>query len=231
MDRAPIVRVQQAVKEYGSGENLTRVLHGVDLTVYPGEFVAILGPSGSGKSTLLNLIGALDQPTSGEVWIDGVPLSTLTDSGLAQVRSRVLGFVFQFHYLLPEFTALENVMMPAKITSEDREPDRKAEAIRLLERVGVGSRMYNRATDLSGGQQQRVAIARSLAGRKKLIMADEPTGNLDSKNGAEAWQLMREVCQTDGVTFMVVTHDLRLAESTDRIIEIQDGHIVRDEPT
>jgi lipoprotein-releasing system ATP-binding protein len=229
MDSAPLVSVQQVSRTFGSGENATTVLKSVDLEVQAGEFAAILGPSGSGKSTLLNLIGALDKPSSGEVWIDGVPLSEQNDAGLAHVRGTKLGFIFQFHYLLPDFTALENVLMPARIATDQVASDRRAEAEALLEAVGVGHRKHYRATDLSGGQQQRVAIARALAGRKKLVMADEPTGNLDSKTGQEAWDLMRRFCVEQQVTFLIVTHDLRLAEATDRIIEIRDGEIVRDE--
>jgi lipoprotein-releasing system ATP-binding protein len=229
MDNPPLLHVDRAVRTYGTGESATTVLHGVSLTVQQGEFAAILGPSGSGKSTLLNLIGALDKPTSGDVIINGISLAAQDDLGLTRVRQEYLGFIFQFHHLLPDFTAIENVMFPAMIAGRNRDPVSKQEAATLLQRVNVGNRMHNKATDLSGGQQQRVAIARALAGKKKLILADEPTGNLDSLNGKEAWNLMREFNKIESISFLIVTHDLRLAMATDRIIEIVDGHIVRDE--
>ncbi|MFZ4508216.1 MAG: ABC transporter ATP-binding protein [Fimbriimonas sp.] len=229
MSETPILEVRNASKTYGVGENAVTVLQDVNLKVAQGEFIGILGPSGSGKSTLLNLMGALDQPTTGDVLIDGVSLAQQDDRGLANIRQKYIGLIFQFHHLLPNFTALENVLLPALISGDLDDPARREDAIRLLKRVDVGDRMNNLSTNLSGGQQQRVAIARALAGHKRLILADEPTGNLDTKNGAEAWRLMREFNEQDKTTFLIVTHDVRLAQSTDRIIEIQDGRIVRDE--
>jgi lipoprotein-releasing system ATP-binding protein len=226
----PIVSLEKVVKEYGT-KFKTRVLHGVSFSVQPGEFAAIIGPSGSGKSTLLNLIGALDKPTEGTLRIGGETLSGLDDEGLAALRRRYLGFIFQFHYLLPDFTALENVLMPSAIANSTPTKAQREEAKALLERVGLKDKMKNRATDLSGGQQQRVAIARALAGKKPLILADEPTGNLDQENGHEAFQLMREFNAQDGVTFLIVTHDPELANQTDRVISIVDGHIAEDRRT
>jgi lipoprotein-releasing system ATP-binding protein len=222
-----IVELADVVKEYGT-KIRTRVLHGVSFAVAAGEFAAIVGPSGSGKSTLLNLIGALDRPTEGLVRIAGETLSNLDDEGLARLRRRHLGFIFQFHYLLPDFTALENVLMPLEIANGRANREQVSEAKTLLERVGLKDRIHNRATDLSGGQQQRVAIARALSGRKSLVLADEPTGNLDQENGHEVFRLMREFNQQDGTTFLLVTHDPALAEQTDRIISIVDGRVAED---
>ena len=217
-------------KVYGA-KIQTRVLTGVSFTVQQGEFASIVGPSGSGKSTLLNLIGALDRPTEGAVRIGGETLSGLDDEGLARLRCAYLGFIFQFHYLMPDFTALENVLMPAAIANGRPTRAQRAEATTLFERIGLADRMHNRATDLSGGQQQRVAIARALAGRKPLVLADEPTGNLDTANSREIFRLMREFNRTDGVTFLFVTHDHDLAEQTDRVLSIIDGRLAEDRPS
>lgn len=225
----PIIQLEGATKVYGN-EVKSYALRGVNLEVQPGEFAAILGPSGSGKSTMLNLIGALDRPTDGEVRIDGVGLKNLTAGGLAGVRQQHLGFIFQFHYLLPDFTALENVMMPAWISPGNQKADIE-EAKVLLQKVGLGEKLNSKPSQLSGGQQQRVAIARALARRRSVVLADEPTGNLDTKNGADAFALMREFNVESGVTFLIVTHDQRLARQADRIIEIVDGQIRFDGPS
>lgn len=206
-------------------------LSDVNLQVDEGEFVAIVGQSGSGKSTLLNIIGTLDRPTTGRYILNGNNIANLGDANLTKVRGEVVGFVFQFHYLLPDFTVLENVLMPAsgtkfKATAADRD-----EAIKLLERVGVGDQVDKLITNISGGQQQRVAIARALMAGKPLILADEPTGNLDSVNSEEVFKLMREVHAEKRTTFMIVTHDERIADRCDRIVRIADGRIVEDRST
>jgi lipoprotein-releasing system ATP-binding protein len=214
-------------KVYGT-KIQTRVLSDVAFTIEQGEFAAIVGPSGSGKSTLLNLIGALDKPSEGVVRIGGETLGQLDDEGLARLRRKYLGFIFQFHYLLPDFSVLENVLMPFSIAHGSPTRAERKEAIELLERVGLKERIHNRATDISGGQQQRVAIARALAGRKPLVLADEPTGNLDTENSREIFRLMRDFNSHDGTTFLLVTHDMDIARSTDRIISVIDGKIASD---
>lgn len=203
----------------------THALKEVNLRVEMGEFAAILGPSGSGKSTLLNILGALDKPTEGNVQICGSSLSDLDSDGLSLLRRRELGFIFQFHYLLPEFTALENVMMPTDIRGSQFSASARDQAMLLLDKVGLSGKQNSRQSELSGGQQQRVSIARALAGNRRLVLADEPTGNLDTKNGVEVFELMRELNRSIGTTFLIVTHDLKLAEKTDRIIEVVDGQI------
>lgn len=226
----PLLVVERVVKEYGEAV-ITRALAGVDLTLDKGEFAALIGPSGSGKSTLLNIIGLLDRPTRGRVVVDGKDTTGLDEAGLTQVRARTLGFVFQFHHLLPMFSALENVMLPA--WGDEGFPSRlmKERAIELLEAVGLSGRMHYKATDLSGGQQQRVAIARALSRRPPLVLADEPTGNLDTESSNEAFELMRRFNRELGTTFLVVTHDTRIAERCDRIVEIVDGRIRSDRQT
>ena len=224
-----ILQLQDVSRIYGT-VNQTRALNGVTLSVKKGEFAAIVGPSGSGKSTLLNLIGALDRPSEGIVRIGGESLSDLDDAGLARLRRRYLGFIFQFHYLMPDFSVLENVLMPFALDHGTPSNAEIQEAKMILERVGLKDKMKNRATDLSGGQQQRVAIARALAGKKPLILADEPTGNLDTENSKEAFRLMREFNETEGTTFLLVTHDPDLAQRADRIISIIDGKVADDRP-
>ena len=226
----PLLRLDGVVKEYGGGEVRTRVLHGVDLTLERGEFTALIGPSGSGKSTLLNLIGLLDRPTEGRVVLAGQDTRALDDDGLTGYRGRTVGFVFQFHHLLPEFTALENVMLPMMAARGRQTPDMAECASTLLGQVGLGDFLHRRAPLLSGGQQQRVAIARALAMAPRLVLADEPTGNLDTRSADGIFALLREVNQKAGVTFLVVTHDPRLAARCDRIVELVDGRIVSDRP-
>jgi ABC-type lipoprotein export system ATPase subunit len=221
---SPAVYTRNLRKTYGlGGPNPVEVLHGVDFEVYPGEFVAVVGQSGSGKSTLLNILGALDKPTSGEVRIGGVDISSLHPDQLARLRSRSVGFVFQFHYLLEEFTCLENVLMPVYIDKgvPSREDTRRMK--QLLERVGMGDQLDKLPGQMSGGQQQRAAIIRALANQPNLVLADEPTGNLDSRSGHEVFNLMREITRESGVAFIMVTHDDRLAHAADRIVRIEDG--------
>lgn len=223
----PLLAVEGVVKEYGEAV-VTRALAGVDLTLHEGEFCALIGPSGSGKSTLLNVIGLLDRPTRGRVVVNGTDTTGLDEADLTRLRARALGFVFQFHHLLPMFTALENVMLPA--WGDEGAPSRRMEqrAVELLEAVGLGDRKAYKATELSGGQQQRVAIARALSRRPPLVLADEPTGNLDTESSNEVFALMRRFNRELRTTFLVVTHDPRIAEQCDRIIEIVDGCIASD---
>jgi lipoprotein-releasing system ATP-binding protein len=203
-------------------------LSNVDLQIDNGEFVALVGQSGSGKSTLLNIMGTLDRPTLGTYHLDGHSVQELDDAALTKVRGELVGFIFQFHYLLPDFTVLENVLMPVSGTKFAASGADKEEAKKLLNRVGVGDQLDKLVTNISGGQQQRVAIARALMGQKPLILADEPTGNLDSVNSAEVFKLMREVHEESKTTFVIVTHDERIANECDRIIRIADGSIVED---
>jgi lipoprotein-releasing system ATP-binding protein len=216
-------------KDYGR-EVVVRVLHGVDLAVGPGEFAALVGPSGSGKSTLLHLMGLLDRPSAGRVWLRGEDTSLLDDRALARARGQTLGFVFQFHHLLPAFTAVENVMMPMLAARGREEPGMRERALALLEAVGLGSLAARRATQLSGGQQQRVAVARALAMRPALVLADEPTGNLDTRSADELFALLRRFAAEEHCAFLVVTHDRRLADRCDRIVTVVDGRVVSDEP-
>ncbi|MBS7660220.1 ABC transporter ATP-binding protein [Candidatus Bathyarchaeota archaeon] len=211
-------------KVYLLGKVAIEALKGVSLKVKEGEFLSILGPSGSGKSTLLNLIGALDKPTSGKVFIEGVDVSILDDNGLAELRRRI-GFVFQFFNLIPRFTALENVELPMAIAGLSK-MERRKRAIELLEIVGLADRANHKPTELSGGEQQRVAIARALANNPRFLLMDEPTGNVDSKNADEIMRLVRHLNEEKGVTIIMVTHDQRLAKEANRTVYMLDGLIV-----
>jgi lipoprotein-releasing system ATP-binding protein len=216
-------------KSYGVGTPLeTEVLHGIDLVLRHGEFAALIGPSGSGKTTLLNVIGLLDQPTRGQIFIVGQDASTLGEMELTQLRGRAIGFVFQYHYLLPAFTARENVMMPMLAARGQADDAMRETAAALLDRVGLTPWRDQKASDISGGQQQRVAIARALAMNPALVLADEPSGNLDTQNADAVFDLMRDVNVKSGTTFLIVTHDPRLAQRCDRIVELVDGRIVSD---
>jgi lipoprotein-releasing system ATP-binding protein len=220
----PLLVIEHVVRDYGK-KMLTRALDGVDMVLEKGEFVALIGPSGSGKSTLLNIIGLLDRPTSGRVLVDGRDTTGLDELALTRLRARTLGFVFQFHHLLPAFTALENVLLPAWGDEGAPSPEVRTSAQRLLEAVGLAHRMHFRANELSGGEQQRVAVARALSRQPKLLLADEPTGNLDTKSSNEVFALLRRFNRELGTTCLIVTHDNRIAESCDRIIEIADGRV------
>lgn len=224
---ANIIELQNINKIYGTVVK-TQVLHDVNLNVEVGSFNAIIGQSGSGKSTLLNILGTLDKPTSGEIVINGIPTSKMNTKQLAALRNETLGFIFQFHYLLPEFTALENVLMPVRIKGEKITPEVLKKAHDLMDLVGLSKVKNNLATQMSGGQQQRTAIARSLMNDPKIILADEPTGNLDSDTTEQVYELMRKINKTFNTTFLIITHDRKVAEKTDRIIEIKDGRIVLD---
>ncbi len=203
----------------------TPVLHGIDLAIREGEFIAIIGQSGSGKSTLLNILGALDVPTEGQVLIDSVDIATLSENELAALRNRVVGFVFQFHYLLDELTCLENVLTPVMLSKGDATAEDTARVVALLERVGLGDQLHKHPDTMSGGQNQRCAIIRALANQPKIVLADEPTGNLDSRSGDEVFNIMREMNRENGVAFIMVTHDDRLAQEADRIVMIEDGWV------
>lgn len=215
-------------KSYGE-KIVTKVLNNINLTFYEGEFTAIIGQSGSGKSTLLNIIGSLDKPTSGDILFRGDNISHFTNNEMANFRNRSIGFIFQFHFLLPEFTVLENVLMPTWIKyGYDTEKD-KERAFELLEYVGLKDFINRNSSNLSGGQQQRVAIARALMNNSDIILADEPTGNLDSESSKQIYKLLREINLKFKTTFIIVTHDSRISDMCDRVIEIMDGRIIRDE--
>jgi len=220
-----LVVTENLTRIYGSGETAVTALDHVNLSVRQGEFLAVMGPSGCGKSTLLHLVGGLDRPTSGRVLVDGHDLSTLDDDTLTTLRRRKIGFVFQFFNLIPVLTALENVALPLVL---DGVPlaEARACAVEWLERVGLGDRLTHRPDQLSGGQQQRVAIARALVTNPLLILADEPTGNLDTRSGDEVAALLRQVVTQWGRTVMMVTHDPRIAAYADRIVFLKDGRVV-----
>jgi len=211
------------LKKTYPGKVPTPVLFGIDLRVTAGEFVSIIGQSGSGKSTLLNILGALDVPTEGLVKIDGVDISTLTDDGLAVLRSQVVGFVFQAHFLLEELTCLENAVLPITIRNGSATPEETEWITSLLVRVGLGGQLHKYPDTMSGGENQRCAIVRALANRPRIVLADEPTGNLDSHSGEEVFRLMRQMSSEIGIAFVMVTHDERLAHAADRILLIEDG--------
>jgi lipoprotein-releasing system ATP-binding protein len=202
------------------------VLHDINIQIREQEFVAIIGQSGSGKSTLLNILGALDVPTGGTVLVNGVDISTLDEDGLAILRSEEVGFIFQAHFLLNEFTCLENALMPITIRYGEADEEQTSRVLQLLERVGLGDQINKHPDEMSGGQNQRCAIVRSLANSPKIILADEPTGNLDRNSGEEVFALMREMNRESGVAFVMITHDDRLAQQADRILLIEDGGII-----
>lgn len=225
-DSSVLLRVENLRKRYLMGTPLeVEVLRGFSFEVGRGEFVAIVGQSGSGKSTLLNILGALDQPTSGLVSVDGVDISGLDGPGLAKLRNQKIGFVFQFHHLMSEFTCLENALMPIFIRQGGANPADRKRVIGLMERVGLGEVLDKRGNQISGGQQQRVALVRALANEPQLVLADEPTGNLDSISSQQVFAMMREMTAEFGTTFMMVTHDQNLAHQAQRIFEIADGMV------
>jgi lipoprotein-releasing system ATP-binding protein len=222
-----IVELKKVDKVYRGAVD-TQALSNIDLIFEQGSFNSIVGESGSGKSTLLNIIGILDRPSSGELWLDGQPTSSLNANILAALRNRSIGFVFQFHYLLPEFSAMENVLLPYLIGHSKAPDEVKKRAEDLFDLMGIARVKNNMANKISGGQQQRTAIARALMNNPRILLADEPTGNLDSENTAVIYRIFRDVNHRFGTTFIIVTHDRRIAEQTDRIIEIKDGRIVMD---
>jgi putative ABC transport system ATP-binding protein len=220
------IKMENVKKTYLMGTEEINALDGVSLTIPRGEFHVILGPSGSGKTTFLNMVGALDVPTSGEVYLEGVPLSSLNPKQLASVRAYKIGFIFQTFNLVPVITAIDNVALPLIFQKYPRK-ERRKRAIEILKRVGLGDRLNHTPDELSGGQQQRVAIARALAGEPSLILADEATGNLDLKTGLDIVELLREMSQETGVTVISSTHDLKLIDIADRISWLRDGKITR----
>ena len=221
------LEIKNINKTYGT-KIKNQVLFDINLSVEEGEFISIIGQSGSGKSTLLNIIGTLDAPTSGDVIINGININNMSQNHLASVRNQQLGFIFQFHYLLPEFTVMENVLMPYMLSSKKITKEVRMRAEELLSIVGLSKVKNNMATDLSGGQQQRTAVARALINNPKIILADEPTGNLDSNTTEEVYELLRDINKKFNTTFLIITHDNRIAAKTDRIIEVKDGTIVQD---
>jgi lipoprotein-releasing system ATP-binding protein len=223
-----ILRLEDVHKAYNVGTPIeTEVLHGIDLALAEGEFAALVGPSGSGKSTLLNAIGLLERPTAGRILIRGIDIATLDEAGLTELRGRTIGFVFQFHHLIPAFTAVENVVMPMLIDRGRPTPEMHERAATLLAQVGLEKALDKKPAELSGGMQQRVAIARSLAMNPPLVLADEPTGNLDTHTADEIFDLMLRFNAEHRTAFLVVTHDQRLAARCGRRIELVDGRIVR----
>ena len=223
----PVIDIRQVTKTYSSGENEVHALRGVDLVVQPGEMVAIMGASGSGKSTLMNILGCLDVPTGGSYALDGVRVETLTRNQLADLRNQKLGFVFQGFNLLARTSALDNVMLPLLYDRVRKRKDARAVAEEALQRVGLGERMHHVPSQLSGGQQQRVAIARALVTHPQLVLADEPTGNLDSRTSVELMSVFQSLNE-QGITIVLVTHEPDIAHYAKRIVEVRDGRIRRD---
>ena len=222
---SPIVEIAGLTKVYGTGATQVTALDAVDLVVPEGQFVTVMGPSGCGKSTLLNLLGGLDSPTSGSISIESQALADLPDDQLTELRRRRIGFVFQFFNLIPVLDAVENASLPLRL---DGAKDAEERATRWLERIGLGDRLHNRPDQLSGGQQQRVAIARALSTEPALVLADEPTGNLDSKAASEIGELLRQVSAEWGRSVLMVTHDPRIASYASRLVLMRDGRVVDD---
>jgi lipoprotein-releasing system ATP-binding protein len=225
LENRTILSLRGVTKDYGT-EVVTRVLHGVDLDIAAGELVALVGRSGSGKSTLLNILGLLDRPTAGELWIGSERIGELGDSALTAIRGRTLGFIFQFHHLIMALSAVENVMMPLAACAGRVRADDRRRALEALDAVGLAHRADESPRRLSGGQQQRVAIARALVGEPRLVLADEPTGNLDSTTAQEVFALLHKVNTERGVAFLMVTHDREFASRCHRVVELIDGRLV-----
>jgi putative ABC transport system ATP-binding protein len=223
-NKREIIRLEEIFKIYGSGETEVRALNNVNLTIQQGEYCAIMGPSGSGKSTAMNIIGCLDRPTSGRYYLDNVDVAQMDDGQLAHIRNKKLGFVFQQFHLLPQLTALENVMLPM-VYADVKAAERQERAVQALKRVGLEGRLKNKPNQLSGGQQQRVAIARAIVNRPVLLLADEPTGALDSRTTQEVLEIFSEL-NASGITVVMVTHEPDVARQTQRIVWFRDGQVV-----
>ncbi|MBV9788989.1 MAG: ABC transporter ATP-binding protein [Chloroflexi bacterium] len=221
-----LIRARSLARRYTMGKEAVMALNGVDLDIQRGEFVALVGPSGSGKSTLLNLIGGLDRPSSGEIWVEDLELGQASDKRLVRYRRDRIGFIFQSFNLLPTRSAVENVEVPLMLAGQNRKA-RRERALDLLGRVGLGKRAGHKPSELSGGEMQRVAIARSLANSPALLLADEPTGNLDSKTGKDILNMLGELLRTQGLTMVLVTHDMNVASHADRVVHLLDGKIQR----
>ena len=229
MSEAPVIQLEGLTKAYNVGTPVeTEVLHGLDLSLVQGEFAALIGPSGSGKSTLLNIIGLLERPTGGRLSIAGRDTASLSEAEITARRGRSIGFVFQFHHLLPAFSALENVTLPAIIARGVSDDEAEATALQLLDAVGLKAHAHKKPGELSGGQQQRVAIARALALKPRLILADEPTGNLDTHTADDIFALLRAFNRDTRCACLIVTHDPRLAARCDRVVQLVDGRIAED---
>jgi lipoprotein-releasing system ATP-binding protein len=220
-----LVETRQLQKSYTHNGQGVPVLKGIDLQISRGEILSIVGASGVGKSTFLHILGALDRPTEGKIFFDGEDLFSMNEEALASFRNRKIGFVFQFHHLLPEFTAMENLMIPGMIQKRDRK-ETADQARTLLKAVGLGDRMTHRPGELSGGEQQRVAVARALINRPELVLADEPTGNLDTHTGEEVFGLMKDLNKRHGATLVLVTHNERLSIQGDRVLKMVDGRFI-----
>jgi len=222
MNKTPVIRAEQLGKTYAEGRLQTPVFDGLELSVNAGETIAILGASGAGKSTLLHLLGGLDVPTAGEVYVTGQKMSALSNAERGRLRNRALGFVYQFHHLLPELTALENVMLPLLLQKVSRS-EASARATHLLESVGLGPRLAHKPGELSGGERQRTAVARALVARPACVLGDEPTGNLDETTAAGVFERMLELNRAERTSLVLVTHDRRLARQMDRVLELHGG--------
>lgn len=225
----PVINIQNVTRELRLGQTIIHALRGVSLQIYPGEMVSIIGPSGSGKSTLLGIIGGLDSPTDGTVHIDGVDITRMSEDKLTEIRNEKIGFIFQFFNLIPTLTALENVALPIEFArNRQYKPTKRAKE--LLQLLGLGDRVHHLPTQLSGGQQQRVAIARALANNPPLLLADEPTGNLDTESGERVLEALEAIREKSGTTIVIVTHDTELANRADRIYTLIDGQIAEHSP-
>ncbi|MCD4740527.1 ABC transporter ATP-binding protein [archaeon] len=224
MAKKKMLEAREVKREYIMGKTVVRALRGVDIDIEQGEFVFIIGPSGSGKSTIMHILGALDHQTAGSVTLDGKEMARMSDWQLSMIRRNKIGFIFQNFNLVPSLNAIENVMLPL-MTSDMNKTVLEARAIKLLKLVGLGHRIHHRPTELSGGERQRVAVARSLINEPEIILADEPTGELDTKTGTGIMQLMRKLCKEKGTTFVIVTHDTEYIQKGDKIFHIRDGLI------
>lgn len=223
MNKQPVLACSGVSKSFREGDRLLTILDGVDFTLYAGERVAIVGNSGSGKTTLLQLLGGLDSPSAGHIALMGQSLEVMTSKQLGEIRNQYLGFIYQFHHLLPEFTALENVSMPLLMRKNTRVNEVIIQAEEILHKVGLAARMHHKPAELSGGERQRVAIARALVTKPACILADEPTGNLDAKTAHEIYQCMLDLNLAQGSAFIIVTHDPHIAQRVDRVLTIENG--------